>query len=173
MSSLTIKLASALGGAISAYLFSKYTDFKINNATQNTDNNLFENSSDSTSETAKNTDLDYNTNSISNTDSYYPNNSYENEEINNYNSSEIEYSIPHSESESSNSIEISALDENNNSEFNTGICKSGTNERFIAEPATNKTSNPPHNLKRGDRFTCPDTGLELQVRAVGGRPRKS
>ncbi|GEM_PF-6628120 len=27
--------------------------------------------------------------------------------------------------------------------------------------------------QRGDRFFCPDTGIELQVRAVGGRPRKN
>ena len=27
-------------------------------------------------------------------------------------------------------------------------------------------------LRRGDRFTCPETGENLQVRAVGGRPRK-
>ena len=27
-------------------------------------------------------------------------------------------------------------------------------------------------LRRGDRFICPDTEQELQIRAVGGRPKK-
>ncbi len=36
------------------------------------------------------------------------------------------------------------------------------------EPDTVPT--PKQTLKRGDRFTCPETGEELQVRAIGGRP---
>lgn len=28
----------------------------------------------------------------------------------------------------------------------------------------------PAHLRRGDRFTCPETGEVLQVRAIGGRP---
>ncbi|MCI5049240.1 MAG: hypothetical protein MRY32_02775 [Rickettsiales bacterium] len=37
----------------------------------------------------------------------------------------------------------------------------------------NQTVSEPNALRRGDRFTCPDTGQELQVRAVGGRGRKA
>lgn len=47
----------------------------------------------------------------------------------------------------------------------------------ISEPAEEPfqaTLPPPPSslitLRRGDRFICPETGQELQVRAVGGRP---
>ncbi len=40
-------------------------------------------------------------------------------------------------------------------------------------PQTDKTVSNTPIYKRGHRFTCLETGEELQVRAVGGRPRKN
>ncbi len=46
-------------------------------------------------------------------------------------------------------------------------------ETDSAEEADGWENIPDPQLRRGDRFICPDTGEELQVRAVGGRPRKN
>lgn len=58
------------------------------------------------------------------------------------------------EKDESDSITEIENDESVNSEMNT--------ETFAK-----------HAYQRGDRFFCPVTGIELQVRAVGGRPRKN
>lgn len=34
------------------------------------------------------------------------------------------------------------------------------------------SDHPTKTLRRGDRFTCSETGEQLQVRAIGGRPKK-
>ena len=47
------------------------------------------------------------------------------------------------------------------------------NDKKTVSETDNKTDNKPQKqFKRGDRFVCEETGEELQVRAVGGRPRK-
>lgn len=40
-------------------------------------------------------------------------------------------------------------------------------------PETATQPSPPHTLRRGDIFTCPDTGEKLQVRRVGRKRRRS
>ena len=55
------------------------------------------------------------------------------------------------------------------------LFKSDEKDADTEKPEDSKTPDEtrlPNYYQRGDRFFCPDTGIELQIRAVGGRPRK-
>lgn len=79
-----------------------------------------------------------------------------------------------------NSKEISIFDDNETEKADSpntlqAMPKTVT-EQLPAEPETviqtDIQDEPAALFRRGDRFTCPETGEQLQVRAIGGRPRK-
>lgn len=191
MNNLAIKLGAIIGSITSTYIFSQTisengnygnednlieseTDSELTDELEynqywdncKTDNNNSKNSSNTVSETVSmNTDFtvsdtvnDDISDTVCNTDSLYGNNC------------------------SSNNLDVDGLDVDNceiiekrnskitDSEDSIKYC----NEKNVADKTDcHQGKNSKSNLKRGDRFTCSDTGIELQVRAVGGRPRKN